>query len=83
MSPARPALGIAYASAVAVMVTPDGRWTVEVIRTRAGEVFRVREQAIIGAHGGSGWAPIGKIRLTVGEVAELLGDDFPELVYKP
>ena len=65
------------------MVTPDGRWAVEVIRTRGGEVFRVRERAIIGAHGGAGWSPIVKIRLAVAEVAELLGDDFGELVYKP
>ena len=65
------------------MATPDGRWTVEVIRTRAGEVFRVRQRAIIGAHGGAGWAPIGKIRRMVAEVADLLGADFPELVYKP
>jgi hypothetical protein len=65
-----------------VMVTPDGRWTLEVIRTRAGEVFRVRQRAIIGAYGGAGWAPIGKIRLTVGGVAELLGEDFAELIYQ-
>jgi hypothetical protein len=26
------------------------------------------------------WAPIGQIRRTVGEVAEVLGDVFPELV---
>jgi hypothetical protein len=58
------------------MVTPDGRWAVEVIRTRGGEVFRVRERATIGA-------PIGKIRSAVAEVAEVLGDDFGELVYKP
>jgi hypothetical protein len=65
------------------MATPDGRWTVEVIHAfRGREVFRVRERAIIGAHGAS-WAPIGKIRLTVAQVAELLGDDFAELVYKP
>ena len=65
------------------MLTPDGRWTVEVIRTRAAEVFRVRERAIIGVHGGAGWAPIGKIRRTVAEVAELLGADLAELVYEP
>ena len=50
---------------------------------RAGEAVRVRERAIIGAHGGAGWSPIVKIRLAVAEVAELLGDDFGELVYKP
>ena len=43
----------------------------------------MRQRAIIGAHGAAGWAPIGKIRRTVAEVAELLGDDFPELVYRP
>ena len=64
------------------MATPDGRWKVEVIRTRGGEVFRVRQRAIIGPHGGAGWAPIGKMRRTVTEVAELLGDDFAELVYE-
>jgi hypothetical protein len=47
------------------MRTPDGVWRVEVIRTRGGEVFRVRRRAVIGAHGGRGWAPIGKIRGTV------------------
>ena len=74
----------AYAAAVAVMATPDGRWIVAVIHAYGGrDVFRVRERAIIGAHGGAGWAPIGKIRLTVAEVAELLGDDFIELVYRP
>jgi hypothetical protein len=62
------------------MRTPDGQWRVEVIRTRGGEVFRVRRRAVIGAHGGPGWAPIGQIRRTVGEVAELLGDSFAELV---
>ena len=66
------------------MATPDGRWTVEVVHAvRRPEVFRVRERAIIGAHGGTGWAPIGKIRRTVAEVAELLGDEFTELVYRP
>lgn len=62
------------------MRTPDGVWRVEVIRTRGGEVFRVRRRAVIGAYGGRGWAPTGQIRATVGEVAELLGDAFAELV---
>jgi hypothetical protein len=62
------------------MRTPDGEWRVEVIRTRGGEVFRVRRRAVIGAQSGAGWAPIGQIRRTVGEVAELLGDEaFAEL----
>jgi hypothetical protein len=44
-------------------------------------VFRVWRRAVIGAHGGRGSAPIGRIRrATVGEVADLLGDAFAELV---
>lgn len=62
------------------MLAPDGVWRVEVIRTRGSQVFRVRQRAVIGAHGGAGWAPIGKIRTTVSEVAELLGEAFAELV---
>jgi hypothetical protein len=66
------------------MVTPDGVWPVEVIRNRFGtEVFRVRRRAVIGAHGGRAWAPIGQIRGTVAEVAKLLGDAFPLLVDEP
>lgn len=61
------------------MRTPDGAWTVEVVRTRAGECFRVRRRAVIGAHGGRGWAPIGQLRFSVAEVAELLGHAFAEL----
>ena len=55
------------------MRTPDGRWTVEIFTTRGGTVFRVRQRAIIGAYGGRGWAPIGQIRGTIADVAELLG----------
>jgi hypothetical protein len=66
--------------AVPEMRTPDGEWRVEVIRSRGGQVFRVRRRAVIGARGGRGWAPIGQIRRTVGEVAELLGDAFGEFV---
>ena len=63
------------------MATPDGRWTVAVIHAYGGrEVFRVRERAIIGARGGVGWAPIGKIRRTVAEVAEVLGENFVEVI---
>jgi hypothetical protein len=62
------------------MRTLDGQWTVEILRTRNGEVFRVRRRAIIGAHGGSGWAAIGQIRSTVAEVAQLLGESFALLV---
>jgi hypothetical protein len=47
------------------MVTPDGMWRVEAIRTRAGEVFRVRRGTVIGVHGGRGWAPTGQIRTGV------------------
>lgn len=61
------------------MATPDGRWSVEVIQ----HTEDVRERGLIGVHGGAGCAPIGKIRRTVAEVAELRGDDFPELVYRP
>jgi hypothetical protein len=66
------------------MRTPDGEWTVEVIRTRGGEVFRVRRRAVIGAHGrtGAGRRPE-RFRSTVAEVAELLGDAFPLLVDAP
>lgn len=62
------------------MRTPDGEWTVEVIRTRAGECFRVRRRAVIGAYGARGWAPIGQIRSTVAQVAETLGPRFADLV---
>lgn len=48
--------------------------------TRAGQVFRVRHRAVIGAHGGAAWAPIGQIRRSVAEVADLLGDRFVDLV---
>lgn len=65
------------------MRTPDGKWTVEVLRTRNGECFRVRRRAIIGAHGGAGWAPIGQIRSTPAEVQQLLGNDFARLVEMP
>jgi hypothetical protein len=61
------------------MVTPDGVWRVEVIRTRGGEVFRVRRRAIIGAQGGRGCAPTGQIRSTVAEVQTLLGASFAQL----
>jgi hypothetical protein len=62
------------------MVTPDGIWRVEVLRTRGGEVFRVRRRAVIGAHGGRACAPTGQIRSTVGEVQLLLGDASAELI---
>jgi hypothetical protein len=62
------------------MVTPDGAWRVEVICTQAGELFRVRRRAIIGAHGGRGWAPTGQLRFSVTEVAATLGDAFADLV---
>lgn len=61
------------------MRTTDGVWTVKLLRTRGGEVFRVRRRAVIGAHGGSGWAPTGHICSTIEEVAEMLGDAFPLL----
>ena len=38
-----------------------GAWRVEVVRTRGGEVFRVRRRAVIGAHGGRGWARIDEL----------------------
>jgi hypothetical protein len=41
---------------VAATVTPDG-WRVEVIRTRNGEVLRVRRPVVIGGHGGLPYAP--------------------------
>jgi hypothetical protein len=41
---------------VAATVTPDG-WRVEVIRTRNGEVLRVRRPVVIGGHGGLTYAP--------------------------
>lgn len=62
------------------MATPDGVWRVEVIRTSASQVFRVRRRAVIGAHGGAGWAPIGQIRFTLAEVAAELGPAFEQLL---
>ena len=59
------------------MRTPDGVWTVEVTRTRSGELFRVRRRAVIASK--RGWAPTGQIRTTVAEVAELLGPAFADL----
>jgi hypothetical protein len=35
---------------------------------------------VIGAHGGAGWTPIGQIRWTGGEVADMLGDASAELI---
>lgn len=65
---------------VPVMRTPDGVWTVEVITTRTGQCFRVRRRAVIGVHGGAGWAPVGQIRLTLAEVQDMLGPKaFEEL----
>lgn len=55
------------------MVTPDGRWRVEVLRTRGGEVFRVRRLDVVSR---GTWAPRGLLRFTVAEVADLLGDAF-------
>jgi hypothetical protein len=60
------------------MRTPDGKWTVDLLTTRGGTVCRVRRRAVIGAHGGAGWAPIG-IGVTIDEVGEVLGDDFADL----
>jgi hypothetical protein len=50
-----------------------------VLRTRGGEVFRVRRRAVVGAHVGRGWAPIGQLRATVDEVRQLFGDAFAYL----
>jgi hypothetical protein len=62
------------------MRTPDGEWTVEIVATRAaGECFRVRRRAVIGVHGGRGWAPIGQLRSSIAEVAEMLGPRFADL----
>jgi hypothetical protein len=65
------------------MATPDGRWIVEVIRTRLAKSSACASEPSSARTAVRGWAPIGKIRLTVAEVAELLGDDFIELVYRP
>ena len=62
------------------MATPDGAWRVEVLRTRSGEVFQVHRRAVIGVHGGAGWAPTGQVRRTISEVQALLGDAFAELI---
>jgi hypothetical protein len=61
------------------MATPDAVWRVEVLYTRSCEVFRVRRRAVIDAHGGAGWAPVGQIRFTLAEVAAELGDAFAQL----
>jgi len=61
------------------MRTPDGEWTVEVLRTRAGECLRVRRRLRPGQISPTGWAPTGQIRATVAQVADLLGDAFATL----
>jgi hypothetical protein len=40
----------------------------------------VQRRAIVGIHGGAGWAPTGQIRRTVGEVQALLGTAFADLI---
>jgi hypothetical protein len=62
------------------MATPDGAWRVDVVRTRSCQVFQVRQRAVVGFHGDSGWGPTGQIRQTVAEVQALLGDAFADLV---
>jgi hypothetical protein len=59
------------------MRTGDGTWTVEVLTTRGGQVFRVRRLGMIRSD--RGWGPIGQLRLTVDEVRDLLGDAFADL----
>jgi hypothetical protein len=60
------------------MRTPDGEWTVELVRFRGGrEVFRVRRRSI--APAAAGWWPTGQIRTSVEEVRQLLGDRFADL----
>src|SRR4051794_17514477 len=61
---------------VAAMATPHGVWRVDVLRTRSGEVFHVHRRAVIGVHGGAGWAPSGQIRRTVGEVPTMVSNAF-------
>lgn len=60
------------------VVTPDGVRRVEVITTRAGQVFRIRRRTLIGSS--RGWAATGKVRFSVAEVREMLGDAFGHLV---
>jgi hypothetical protein len=55
------------------MATPDRAWRVEVLRTRSGEVFQLHRRAIIGMHGGPGWARTGQIRRSVAKVQGLVG----------
>lgn len=62
------------------MVTPDGRWRVEVVRYRGGrEMFKVHQPMRVG-RSARGWWPTGQLRATVAEVQALLGDAFAELV---
>lgn len=60
------------------MRTADGRWSVEVITTRGGQSFRVKRLDTV-TPVGSGWTPTGQLVATIGEVRELLGDDFETL----
>jgi hypothetical protein len=65
------------------MRTPDGEWTVEVLRVRGNECFRVSRPTRGGQIGRSGWGPTGQLRFTVAEVQATLGDAFAELVEVP
>lgn len=64
-----------------MMRTPDGRWSVEVITGRTGrQSFRVKRLDRLPAPGSSGLPAPGVLVRTIGEVRELLGDDFDRLV---
>ena len=73
----RMAVGTVRRRELADLVTAAGRHRPRhkpSVEPRGGEVLRVRRRAIIGVHGGAGWASIGQIRLSIAEVAETMGD---------
>ena len=60
-----------------MMRTSDGRWSVEVITTRGGQSFRVKDNYRVAS---DTWAPTGEIVATIADVRALLGDKFDSLV---
>src|SRR4051794_5569909 len=68
-----------YRGRVQMMRTPDGEWTVEVLRVGARECFRVRRAIRPGQFSRSGWAPTGVLSFSVEEVRTTVGDRFADL----
>lgn len=59
------------------MRTPDGKWTLEVITTRGGQSFRVKNLHSIPK--GTMGAP-GRIVATIAELRVIMGADYDQLI---